>query len=383
MAKKMKVPKAIDIKEISPVYGVSTDLLNAIGDDVKYRENSEKLFSYCGSYCDEFNRVYRKEYLLHVYRTFDKKKEQEVLKKMAEMDKTLLKQILSVDEGYKVAIVAEKNGAKISVQDVPITAIQTKEYVNYLASKKYNFEAPQTVNGIKTDFTDYHLAMIGYYENKAADAYDFLSNVLEKRNELIRAGKKYNAEKNDPKTTEQRKQELDQLMNQAQADFDKISKELPGICDEVNGLIQQYYHHANPLECAIIENKYVSEENIKKVNPDKLKESILGMNYRYNRMKKVNEFFNPKNKQTNTSQQTGQSLAEAEIYGGHGISGMLANAENKPAVYADYQISGNMSADITQKLAMSAQNKSEVLTLNQPSEEIGSSILSMSKGAQL
>lgn len=372
--KKMEVPKPIDIMDISPVYGVSTDLINAIADDVKYRENHKELMDYFAIYAEEFNKVYRKEYLVHVFKTFDKKKEQEAIKKMAEMDKTVLEQILSVDEGYKVAIIAQKKGAKISVQDVPLTAIHTKEYVNYLASNKYNFNASRTVNGVKTNFTEYNLAYLGHYENKATDAYNALTDVIQKRNELIQSGKKYNEERLDPKTSEQRKQELMQLMNQAQIDFDKISKELPGMCEETTRLIRLYYRHAEPLECAI-ENKYISEENIKIIDPKKLNDSILGMNYRHNKMIKINEFFNPKNKQTNTSQQTGQSLAEAEIYGGHGISGMLANAENKPAVYADYQISGNMSADITQKLAMSAQN--------QNLEEIDTPMLSMSKGAQL
>ena len=349
-----KVREAIDILDVSPVYAVLTDMMNACADEVKGLSNATQLTDYMGDYGEKFNKCYRLEYLKYMYKTPNRKKENESLEKMKQMDKELIEQLMSVDEGYKPLAVAEKNGAKIDWNKVPLTAILSPGYIDFLAKKGYDFDAKRTVNGVKTDFTSFNLTLMSVFENQTYERYEDVVKAIEEHNRIIRSGKPLLQEYRSPETTEKRKQEILKEMDKSQKAFDAVLQSMPAKCDAVNESMNRYYIHAALLEHAIITNKYVSPENIKKVNPDKLLESIGGMNYRREKMEKINKAFNSKQTSKTDEKEQG-SLMTASVYGSEGVFGTLASAENGKAVYAKEAEAEKSGMSMTERLAQQTQ----------------------------
>ncbi len=335
---------------------------------------TDKICGYLDRYLNDFHSIYAMEYVLSATVTFDRKKEQNALIKMEQLNKDLIHNILSVENGYKVMELAErKYGAKVNWQDVPVSVITSEECMDFLASKKYDFNAKQTHNGKKTDFTTYHTTALAQTETESIEKFDKLRASIRQRDKLIQDFQKMRAEYSKPETTSERKKELFKQMKQMDEEFKPIIKEIPQKCDEVTNTMLQYFVHASMLKHAA-DKEYLSDENLKKIQMDKLRESVLDMVERLEKMEKINEFFNPQSNQANATKSSEQTLAEAKVYGAGGISGMLANAENNKAVYASSQANQATPSDLMQKLAQTTNAEKE--------PEIDSSILTQNLGAR-
>lgn len=337
------------------------------------KSQADEICDYLDHYLNDFYATYALAYIPSCSEG-NYQKEQNALKKMEQLNKDLIHNILSVENGYKVMELAErKYGAKVNWQEVPVSVITSEECMNFLASKKYDFNAKQTHNGKKTDFTTYHTTALAQTETESIEKFDKLRASIRQRDKLIQDFQKMRAEYSKPETTSERKKELFKQMKQMDEEFKPIIKEIPQKCDEVTNTMLQYFVHASMLKHAA-DKKYLSDENLKKIQMDKLRESVLDMVERLEKMEKINEFFNPKNNQTNATKSSEQTLAEAKVYGAGGISGMLANAENNKAVYASSQANQTTSSDLMQKLAQTTNGEKE--------PEIDSSILTQNLGAR-
>lgn len=312
--------------------------------------NQRDLISdYLGDYQEKFYSVYQLAYIPSI-RDQNRKKEQEALKRIEELNKEVITQVLSVENGYKVMDLAErKYGAKVNWQEVPVPVITSLECMDFLAGKKYDFNAKQTYKGKTIDFTTYHTAGVSQYETETIEKFDKLRETIRQRDKLVQDFQKMRAEYSKPETTSERKNELLEQMKQADVAFKPIAKELPQMCDKVSDLMYHYFMHAGLLKHAA-DKKYLSDENLKKIQLDKLNESGSDMVERFEKMKKINQFFNPKNNQTNATKSSEQSLADAKVYGAGGISGMLASAENSNSVYANCQGNREISSKLIQYL---------------------------------
>ncbi len=361
MAKKNQetgIEKGLRAEEISPLYGHVPELNRVLGRDVVSSENKDALWKFVRAYSQEFSSIYKNGYLDNLYITPNKSAKDKALRDLKELDELLIKQMLSTDEGYKLAEEAEKYGVKVNWNDTPLTVIKSKDHIELLAKKGYDFDAKRIVNGVETDFTDYNLANLSFLERNTIDLYEKMISKRKEFDKYEEGLRKYATEYNSPQTSAKRKDEILQYFNKIAPDYNKKQSGMRQECATVARSMDLYYRYAACLEAVSMDNQYVSQENIQKINPERLRESIRYMNGR-NRVLKANEQkFTPRNA-TSAHETDGRPEGESLVYTitsvGNDLFGTLASAENSKAVYAKEAQVEKSGMSMTERLAQQTQ----------------------------
>lgn len=352
---KRKLEGAIDPHDISVFYGRSPDLILALK-KVENEKNFDVLRKVLDNYCRDFGNVYMKKYFVSVYETQDKKAEKASLKEMKELDDKLVQQLLSTEEGYRILSVAEEYGAKIDWNKMPLTAIDSKECMAFLAKREYDFNAKRMVDGIETDFAEYNLTGLGYFERETVKVYDELAERSQKFEKLKKDVRSKYAEFNSPKTSAERKEELDRYFDSVAESYVKEKENLGTLCGKTAVLMGHYYRYAACLEGAI-ENKYISPANIEKIKPENLNLSIEYMNGRHQMLERYERVYRDNRSSDAREADTAkEKIAMLDEFSKEKtLSGTLASAENGKAVYAKEAEAEKSGMSMTERLAQQTQ----------------------------
>ena len=354
MAQKAGV-KAIDPKDVSVFYGRSPELISSLK-GVKNKQNFETLMKTLDVYCEKFENVFVNKYCDSVYVTRDKKAQKASLKELQELDEKLVEQLLSTEEGYRVLAVAEEYGAKIDWNKMPLTAIDSKECMAFLAKRGYDFNAKRMVDGIETDFAEYNLTGLGYFERETVKVYDELSERSQKFEKLRSEVRARYEEFNSPKTSSERKAEIDQYFDSVAESYVKENNNLGELCKDVSFFMNNYYRYAACLEGAI-ENKYISPANIEKIKPENLNLSIEYMNGRHQMLERYERVYRDNRSSDAREADTAkEKIAMLDEFSKEKtLSGTLASAENGKAVYAKEAQVEKLGMSMTERLAQQTQ----------------------------
>lgn len=283
--------------------------------------------------------------------------------KMAQHQEKLLDTLLTLPDGWSWADVAEQCGAKVNWSKIPFEAIDSTDCVDLLATKKFNFEAKRTIQGKQVDFADYLNSGVYTEEKNTIESYNRVVETIKERNLLIRTAKALQKEKDNPETSAQRLQQIEQQLLLTNERFNEIRQQLPQMCDTVNANMFQYYLNANILKYAC-DKKYFSAGKIKQINLENLKESMQNMDARSTLMQRINATFNS---QTNNQMQNGESAIAFETFDlpSRGL-GTLATAQNsmpireKPAVVLEMTENTTAIADAQKHGSTLANNAQEL-----------------------
>ena len=341
--------------ELSKIYPCAPDMAFTLRKKLSGIRTYDELEKCLFEYGRDFNKLYAK---YTRYMEKGQRNDASVARKQLEqMDVDFVNNMMAIDGGYELIAVAEKEGLEVDWNKVPITAITSKDYINFLAKKGYDFDAKHIINGVETDFTDYNLANLYFSERDASKSY---AELIAKRKEFDKyeAGlRKLALEYSSPDVKPERKEELLQFFNNVAPEYSKKEAEMRGLCKALWDNMDWYYQHAACLEAVAIDHQYVSPQNIKRINPEKLREGIRYMNGRKQVCEENMKKFAPKesaDSHTMSEENNGLALAHS-LTKSNGVSSLLASAESHEAVYAKEAEAEKSGMSMTERLAQQTQ----------------------------